>query len=168
MTFRYAKNWKLIENFQKINIQFFPLSEKLKIELKIAQNQIFICLKLLKIENWIENCQKINFQFFSLSEKLKIELKNCPKSIFFFLKLLKIGQKWNGRFRTRMRVPNVHSNFNQVLLKIELKIAKFQFSIYFQFSIFNLYCLHSLIQFLINKNWKIELKMKNWKLKIKN
>ena len=123
-----------------------------------------------RIENWIENCQKINFQFFSLSEKLKIELKNCPKSIFFFLKLLKIGQKWNRRFRTRMRVPNVHSNFNQVLLKIELKIAKFQFSIYFQFSIFNLYCLHSLIQFLINKNWKIELKIENWnwKLKIEN
>ena len=32
-------------------------------------------------------------------------------------------------------VPNVHSNFNQFLLKIELKIAKFQFLI--SFSIFN-------------------------------
>ena len=34
-----------------------------------------------------------------------------------------------------VRVPNIHSNFNQFLLKIELKIAKFQFLIYF--SIFN-------------------------------
>ena len=31
------ENW--IENCQKINFQFFSLSEKLKIELKIAQNQ---------------------------------------------------------------------------------------------------------------------------------
>ena len=31
----------------------------------------------------------------------------------------------------RIRVPNVHSNYNQFSLKIELKIAKFQFSTYF-------------------------------------
>ena len=30
-------------------------------------------------------------------------------------------------------VPNVHSNFNQFLLKIELKIIKFQFLIYFSY-----------------------------------
>ena len=34
-----------------------------------------------------------------------------------------------------IRVLNVHSNYNQLLLKIELKIANFQFSFYF--SIFN-------------------------------
>ena len=41
----------------------------------------------------------------------------------------------NGIGAFIVRVPNVHSNFNQFLLKIELKIAKFQFLIYF--SIFN-------------------------------
>ena len=34
------ENW--IENCQKINFQFFSLSEKLKIEFKIAQNQFSI------------------------------------------------------------------------------------------------------------------------------
>ena len=35
--------------------------------------------------------------------KIKNWIENCPKSTFIFLKLLKIEQKWNGRFRTRMK-----------------------------------------------------------------
>ena len=154
-------NWKLL----KINFHFFEIIEnwtKMKWTFSYTDekgNSIF-ALK------W--NRVLIFFRFsFSLSNR-KMNFKSQSR---FSIKI----EKWTSvRFSRKsflVRVPNVHSNFNQFLLKIELKIAKFQFLIYFsicQFSIFNWYCLNCLVQFLINENWKIELKTKNWKLKIKN
>ena len=67
--------------------------------------------------------------FFALSffnSIIKFEKGKIFFEIRFFISNLKT-----------FRVPNIHSNCNQFLLKIELKIAKFQFLIYFSISILN-------------------------------
>ena len=170
------ENW--IENCQKINFQLFSLSEKLKIEWKIAQNQFSF---FWNFENWTKMKWTFSYTYekghlilvlkwnrvlilFRFSFSLSNRKMNFKSQFRFSIKI----EKWTSvRFSRKsflVRVPNVHSNFNKFLLKIELKIAKFQFLIYFsifQFSIFNWYCLNCLVQFLINKNWKIELKIES-------
>ena len=72
--------------------------------------------------------------------KIKNWIENCPKSTFIFLKLLKIEQKWNGRFRTRMK-----TNFKKQKW-ISKKKKKLNFKKFFHFSIFVLK--------LKNEKWK--------------
>ena len=56
------ENW--IENCQKINFQFFSLSEKLKIELKIAQNQFSFFWNYWKL-----NKMKLMFSYTDVKAK---------------------------------------------------------------------------------------------------
>ena len=79
---------------------------------------------------------RFSFKFnFKLRFKFRFKLEFKLNSKFNFNSYSNSKSRFRMRLMGIVRVPNVHSNFNQFLLKIELKIAKFQFLIYF--SIFN-------------------------------
>ena len=98
MTFRYVKNWKLIENCQKINFQFFPLSKKLKIEFKIAQSQFSLFWNYWKLN-------KNEMKRFPMSSYLKIEKTFCfiktKIKLLFLISHFNLSTKRNGTLGTR-------------------------------------------------------------------
>ena len=110
------ENW--IENCQKINFQFLSLSEKLKIELKIAQNQFSFFSHYWKMK-WTfsytdENRFKKSFFCFSFFnsiikfEKWKIFFKICffisnQKTNYKILNFIFCFSFWNGSHQSLFR-----------------------------------------------------------------
>ena len=124
MTFHNVKNWKLPKN----QFSIFSVIWENKNRIENSPKPIFICLKLLKIENWIENRQKINFHFFEIIENwTKMKFENwklnwkLPKNQFsFFWNYWKLNKNEmdvfvHGCFLTHgftIRAPKVPFNFH--------------------------------------------------------
>ena len=89
--FPLGKELKIDWKLPKSQFSIYSVIRKIKNRIENCPKPIFICLKLLKIENWIENRQKINFHFFEIIENwTKMKFENwklnwkLPKNQFSF------------------------------------------------------------------------------------
>ena len=121
--FPLCKEFKIDWKLPKNQFSIFSVIRKIKNRIENCPKPIFICLKLLKIENWIENRQKINFHFFEIIENwTKMKFENwklnwkLPKNQFsFFWNYGKLNK--NEYVSVYLTAKSIFYNFQ--FLKIE-------------------------------------------------
>ena len=141
--FPLGKELKIDWKLPKSQFSIYSVIRKIKNRIENCPKPIFICLKLLKIENWIENRQKINFHFFEIIENwTKMKWTFSYTDAFWPTDLQSVHRKCHSIFILKLE-------WARTFLVISISIQNWKLKNDKNFSIFN-------FQFLL-ENWKLKI-----------